>query len=208
MNRTSTVTLRTVQQVENKIWIGAMESNLMTHTRQSDVHAEQVLDLFETYHESIFAYLYRLLGDAEWAHDLTQDTFLRLFETRERLSGVENQRAWTYRIASNMALNALKRRRRFRWLPWRDDDVLQGEAQLIQASVAGAVEVEQEVSRALAAMTPEYRAPLLLYSQFDFSVREVADMLGLSESAVKTRLFRAREMFRKAYKKAQISDEV
>jgi len=185
-----------------------METNLMTPTRQSDVHSEQVLDLFETYHESIFAYLYRLLGDAEWAHDLTQDTFLRLFETRERLSGVENQRAWTYRIASNMALNALKRRRRFRWLPWRDDDVLQGEGQLIQTNVVGAVEVEHEVSQALSAMTPDYRAPLLLYSQFDFSVREVAAVLGLSEGAVKTRLFRAREMFREAYEKANTSDEV
>lgn len=194
--------------MEKQVWTGAMESNFMTHTRQADVDTEQVLDLFEMYHESVFAYLYRLLGDAEWAHDLTQETFLRLFETRERLSAVENRRAWMYRIASNMAFNALKRRKRFRWLPWRDDDALRSESELVQKNISGNLEVEQQVSRALSTLSPEYRAPLLLFSHFDFSVREVAGALDLSESAVKTRLFRAREMFREAYEQAQVSDEV
>lgn len=185
-----------------------MESNLMTRASRSDTLTEQVVALFETYHEPIFAYLYRLLQDAEWAHDLTQDTFVRLFETRGRLAGVQNQRAWVYRIATNLALNALKRRSRFRWLPWRDGDAWQSEGWLAQGDPEKDVELERLVTRALASMTPDYRAPLLLYSQFDFSVREIAEALGLSEGAVKTRLFRAREMFREAYTKDHTSNEV
>lgn len=193
--------------MEKGRWIGGMESNVMTHTRDVDAASEQIITLFERYHQPLFAYLYRLLGEAEWAHDLTQDTFLRLYETRSRLATVENQRAWVYRIASNLAFNALKRRRRFQWLPWHDDGPLQREGSLAQGDPAATVETERHVSRALAKLSPEYRAPLLLFSQFDFSVREVATALEISEGAVKTRLFRAREMFREAYEQGEFANE-
>ena len=94
--------------------------NLTGHHRKSVLNAEVysdsqrlVVDLFEQYHSAVFAYLYRVVDDREWAHDLTQETFLRLFRARGRLSQVKNRRAWMYRIATNLALNALKRRRRF-----------------------------------------------------------------------------------------------
>ena len=67
---------------------------------------EMVADLFERYHAAIFAY-HRLLGDRESANDLTQETFVKVYETRNRLPGVENQRAWVYRIATNLAIAAL-----------------------------------------------------------------------------------------------------
>jgi RNA polymerase sigma-70 factor (ECF subfamily) len=185
-----------------------METNVMIRGERTDLYTEQVIALFEAYHEPIYAYLYRLVGEVEWAHDLTQDTFLRLFETKQRLPEVENQRAWVYRIASNLAFNALKRRRRFQWLPWQAGDAWQRTAQLAPSDPAEKVAEGSQVARALTSLSPDYRAPLLLYSQYDFSVREVAVALKISESAVKTRLFRAREMFRQAYEENQTSKEV
>lgn len=179
-----------------------IESKQMTQptagNRRSTETAGDVASLFEEYHEAIFAYLYRLLDDAQWAHDLTQEAFLRLYQTRARLSAVENERAWIYRIASNLAFNALKRRRRFTWLPWREGDGAP-EPALQEDDPAGRVREQAHVAHALSALSPTYRAPLLLYAHYDFSVREVAEALEISESAVKTRLFRAREMFREAY---------
>ena len=185
-----------------------MESNVMTYDRRADVLSEQVVALFEAYHEPIFGYVYRLVDDAEWAHDLVQETFLRLFETRDRLADVSNPRAWVYRIASNLALNALKRRRRFSWLPWRDGDAWHDASRGSLPDPAEAVQLQRQVSRALARLTPDYRAPLLLYSHFDFTVREVAEALELSEGAVKTRLYRAREKFREAYSEDEVQNEV
>ena len=156
-----------------------------------------VADLFEQYQAPVFAYLYRLVGDREWAHDLSQETFLQLFRTRQRLPEVENRRAWVYRIATNLALNALKRSRRFAWLPWRQADDLQMHA----PDPAERVDEHAALERALAELPADYRAPLLLYSHYGFSVREVARALDMSEGAVKTRLFRAREMFRQAYER-------
>lgn len=167
----------------------------MSQPTAADAQTAHVADLFEEHHEAIFAYLYRLLNHREWAHDLTQETFLKVYQTRERLHEVENERAWIYRIAGNLAFTALKRRRRFAWLPWREGDT----PRLLGDDPAVQVEQEERVARALQALSPTYRAPLLLYSHFGLSVREVADALDLSESAVKVRLHRARKMFRDAY---------
>lgn len=180
-----------------------MESNAVTHNAAGDVSGTRVAALFEAYHEAIFAYLYRLLDDSEWAHDLTQETFLQLHRTRRRLQEVENERAWIYRIAGNLAFNALKRRRRFAWLPWREGDA----PQLLADGPAQRLQEKGPVARALAALSPTYRAPLLLYSHFDFSVREVAQVLDISEAAVKTRLYRAREKFRRAYENEERENE-
>lgn len=172
-----------------------METDAMSQPATADALAAHVADLFEEHHEAIFAYLYRLLDEKEWAHDLTQETFLKVYQSRDRLEAVENERAWIYRIAGNLAFTALKRRRRFAWLPWRADDT----PRLLADDPAAKVEQEQRVARALRALSPTYRAPLLLYSHFGMSVREVAGALELSESAVKVRLHRARKMFRDAY---------
>jgi RNA polymerase sigma-70 factor (ECF subfamily) len=95
-----------------------------------------------------------------------------------------------------VALNALRRRRRFTWLPWQAG---QDAPHAVRPDLAESVDRHDAIEAALDALTPAYRAPLLLYSHYGFSVSEVAEALGIREGAVKTRLYRAREMFRRAY---------
>ncbi|CAN5818486.1 N/A [soil metagenome] len=159
--------------------------------------AEQVSSLFEAYAQPVCAYIHSLVGDWPLAHDLTQETFLRLYDTRARLVQVHNPRAWVYRIATHVALNERKRRKRFAWLPWHDAE--QTGPTIAWSPVESEFDARDAVERALAALPQDYRAPLLLYSGYDFSVREIAEALEITESAVKTRLHRAREMFRKVY---------
>lgn len=173
--------------------------NVMLKAKTDDSAAVLVADLFEQYHNAIFAYLYRLTGDKEWAHDLTQDTFLQLFRTRDRLDGVRNQRAWIYRMASNLAFNAIKRRKRFVWLPWGASKDLIGHTPAPDAQVGE----RDAIAQAMNSLDPTYRAPLLLYTQSELSVREVAKALNISEGAVKNRLYRARKMFQLAWQREQ-----
>jgi RNA polymerase sigma-70 factor (ECF subfamily) len=154
-----------------------------------------VAELFELHHAAIYNYVYRLTDNAEWANDLTQETFLKLFRNRQQLVGVHNHRAWIYRIASNTTLNALKRRNRFRWLPWNE----QNDKQLHTADPTISLDQEQQVHQALNAIEPKYRAPLILFGQYGLSVREIAEIMELSENNVKVRLHRARKMFRALY---------
>ncbi len=159
--------------------------------------AEQVSNLFAAYAQPVCAYIHSLVGDWPLAHDLTQETFLRLYDTRERLAQVNNPRAWVYRIATHIALNERKRRKRFAWLPWPAAE--QNGPSTAWSGVEAAIDARDAVERALAALPQDYRAPLLLYSGYDFSVREIAEALEISESAVKTRLHRARALFRQVY---------
>lgn len=156
------------------------------------------LTLFERHHREVYAYLCRMVHDRQWAEDLAQETFVRALKARGRLAQVENHRAWLYRIATNLALNTLQRRRRFAWLPWRAVD----DRRASKPDLAEALSQRTAVEAALAALPPELRAPLLLYAHHGVSVAEVAEALNLSQGAVKTRLYRARIRFRQAYERS------
>lgn len=158
-----------------------------------------VVDLYGAYYRPLFAYVYRLVGEAQWAQDLVQETFLRLYREREKLEKVQNYRAWTYRIASNVTFTALRRGRRGVQLSWRQIEAL-APPQADPTAAAGEEQIALE--RALAALPPHYRAPLLLHSYCGFSIADVAAALELSETAVTTRIYRAKKMFREAYEPA------
>ncbi len=154
--------------------------------------------LFEQHRAAVYAYLARMTRDGELAEEITQETFLKIYAARDRLSGIDNQRAWVFRIATNTCLTALKRNRRFRWLPWES-----AEGQGPRLSEAQQLIERDAVERALSALSEEYRAPLLLFSHHGFKVAEVAAILGISEGAVKTRVYRAKEMFLRAYRQGE-----
>jgi RNA polymerase sigma-70 factor (ECF subfamily) len=126
---------------------------------------------------------------------LTQETFLRVFEARARLKQVVNLKAWVFRVATNTTFSALRRRRLSVWLPWEAAD----RAAARSPDVAERVGLKDAIEKALSRLAPQYRAPLLLFSYYGFSVAETAEILGISEGAVKTRVYRAKEMFQQAY---------
>lgn len=163
-----------------------------------DEPARQVAELFEQHRGAVYAYLVRLARDPGLAEELTQETFLKVYQARARLVEVENPRAWVFRIATNTCLTAIKRNRRFRWLPWEAAESLAP-----GRDEAGRVVMRDAVERALGTMSQDYRAALLLFSYHGFKVAEVAQVLGISEGAVKTRVYRAKEMFLRAYEKGE-----
>jgi RNA polymerase sigma-70 factor, ECF subfamily len=162
-----------------------------------DAQAQRVAELFEQHRPAVYAYLVRITRDSALAEELTQDTFLKVYASRDRLDGIENQRAWIFRIATNTCLTALRRRRRFRWLPWEGGAGQEGDA---QRDAQCALVERDAVERALAALSEEYRVPLLLFSHHGFRAAEIAEILGISEGAVKTRVYRAKAMFLRAYR--------
>ena len=172
-----------------------MEADIMTQTKAQDETARLITYLFDQHYHPICAYLYRLVDDWELANDLVQETYLRLFQKRSSLAEVQNQRAWVYRIASNVAFDALKRRNQFTWLPW----LALRRSQPAQADSAEAIIEQTSIEAALSHLPAKYRAPLLLYSYYGFSTQEISETLGVSVGAVKTRLYRARELFKEVY---------
>lgn len=155
--------------------------------------------LFERHHVEVFAYLVRMVHDREWAQDLAQETFVQAYRHRDRLAGLHNPRAWLYRVATNLTLNALRRRRRFAWLPWEWH-----EGQTHAPDPTEAVSRQAQVEAALASLSPDQRAALLLYAHYGLRIAEIAEVLNLTEGAARMRLQRAREQFRLAYRKEDV----
>jgi RNA polymerase sigma-70 factor (ECF subfamily) len=157
-----------------------------------DVHA-LFERLFADFQTPILNYLFRLLGSAALAEDLTQDTFTRAWQARHKLPEVKNPRAWLYRIATNAARDHHRRARLIAWLPLSG----RGEDLPAEGPEAGDDPLEsQRMRRALLGLSPDYRVPLVLYVCEGMSTAEIADTLGLSRDAVKQRLARARERLR------------
>lgn len=152
--------------------------------------------LFLDLQRPIYNFLYRLVGEAGRAEELTQDVFIRAYKSLGRLPQGANHRAWVYRIATNAAHDLFRRRKLIQWVPLMDRDASQG---------SGAerhdkrIDDRDAVQRALVTLPAKYRIPLVLFAVEGYSVREVGEMMRISTGAVKTRLFRARERFRKAY---------
>ena len=151
--------------------------------------------LFTEYQGPILSYLYRMVGDAGRAEELAQDVFVRAYGALERLPEDANRRAWLYRIATNAAYDHLRHQRLIRWLPLLDHDA----PTLAEAGPEGEFGGNEQVQDALRQMPPQDRALLILFCVEEHSIREISEIMGLSEGAVKTRLYRAREKFRQLY---------
>ena len=171
-----------------------MDDALAVDTTLADREARFV-QLFQDHHHSIYAYLCRLADDQQAAEDLTQDTFVKAYRALPRLPAEANSRAWLYRIATNTALDWHRRRYLIAWLPLFERDSHPAvHTTFTEMSLEGIA-----VQAALKRLPARYRVPLVLYTCQGLSTQEIADVLGISRSAIKTRLFRAREKFRKLY---------
>jgi RNA polymerase sigma-70 factor (ECF subfamily) len=151
--------------------------------------------LYQEYQRPVLAYLTRLVSDREAAEDLCQEAFIKAIRGWEGRDPTANIVAWLYRIATNTAYDYLRRQRRIRFTPLGDSD----EPNADRAQLDSRLDEREPVMRALAQLPAIYRLPLVLHSCEGHSTQEIADVLGCSNSAVKTRLFRARERFRQVY---------
>ncbi len=154
--------------------------------------------LFERFQTPIVNYLYRVVGDWDSANDLAQDAFLKAYTALPRTADNLQFSPWLYRIATNTALDALRRRKRITWVPFEadvdhpshqpDNAVRQAESDAIQ--------------QALRQVPTDQRTCLILNMNQGMSYKEIAETLGISVNLVAVRIFRGREKFIDAYKKA------
>ena len=154
-----------------------------------------VEELFARHQNEIYAYLLRMLRDAELAADLTQDAFVKAYKAYDALEKPENARAWLYQIAHCVALDDLRRRRIVRFVP------LVGEARSTAPSAEHLVmdaRLSGDLQRALERIPERQRSALLLAELHDMTGLELAATLGVSHVAARALLTRARESLRQA----------
>jgi RNA polymerase sigma factor (sigma-70 family) len=152
-------------------------------------------DLVLEYQHPLSRYLYNMVRDEELARDLTQDTFLEAYQTISRTQGEVKLKSWLYRIATNNAIDALRRRKLVSWLPWTAETPVPKDPRNVEEDISR----RESVRDALSKLPEKYRAILLLHDYQGFKCYEIGEMLNISLDAAKKRLARGREMFRDVY---------
>ncbi len=153
--------------------------------------------LVESHQERLLRLCERLLGDAEEARDAAQEVFLKAYRKAAAVRPQGRVYTWLYRIAVNHCLNKLRRRKLVRFLRWEDPEERDAPAfdpPDEAADPAAALEARRRwwVTRRALARLPENQRSVLVLVRFEgLSYKQVAEVLGITEGAVESRLFRA-----------------
>jgi RNA polymerase sigma-70 factor (ECF subfamily) len=183
---------------------------LLEATRAGDEAAFGIL--VGRYRNQIVSYVYRMLNDYDGAVDLAQETFVRVYQAAERYRTTYAFSTYIYRIATNLAISELRKRKRRRLVSLTGffQESESGEAREFNPPDGGALqdavlvdtERREAVARAITTLPDKYRAPLVLRDVEGKSYEEIARIMETSEGTVKSRISRARGLLRdklKAY---------
>ena len=192
------------------------------HTHNISGDSSAFTDLVESYRQELHLHCYRLLGSLHEAEDMVQETMLRAWQHSDTFKGQASVRTWLYRIATNVCLDALKKRSS-RTLPvmaspaadpflplapaWAESTWLEPypDSWLAEATEDPAARYSRRESVSLAFLTvlqllpPRQRAILILSDVLDWRDSEIASLLSISVSAVNSALHRARVTMEKQY---------
>src|SRR5712691_5472107 len=158
---------------------------------QGDLEAFEAL--FRQFQSQVYGWIVRIVRDRGIAEDLTVETFWRIYRSHARFNPEGNFGAWARRIATNAALDHLKTARREVALP---DDLAAG----AQPDPAVHQEVHERIDRAFRELPAKLQVPATLGLVEEESYEQIAEVLGISVGAVKSRVFRAVRLLRRKLK--------
>jgi RNA polymerase sigma-70 factor (ECF subfamily) len=177
------------------------DEQLMQAARDDDRAA--FAELVNRLGDHVYGLAFRLLGNQQDASDAAQDVFVNMWKTRRRWSPKGAVSTWTYRITTNMCLNRLRSKKRWRFLSLGEssDESHRSVDIPIPENESPDILIEQQdvkhaLETAIAKLPPRERAAILLRHYQGMSGKEVAAILDTTVFAVDSLLFRARKRLR------------
>lgn len=154
-------------------------------------------ELVTLYQSSLFAAAFNVCKNAQDAEDVVQDTFIQYYISNKEFDNEQHIRAWLIRVAINMAKNV---NRTF----WRQNKL---SLEDYMESLTFETPEDEHLFETVMSLPEKYRIVIHLFYYEDYAVSEIADILKLSQSNVKVRLSRGREMLRKILKEEWDDDK-
>ncbi len=159
--------------------------------------------LVEKHYRAMIHFLFRMVHNQAVAEELAQEVFLRVYRSRASYEATARFTTWMFRIATHLALNWLRDRRNERSCDPLDDDRRDDAPARQYADASPSVEQSMvyqsrlgEIRCAIAGLPDKQRAAVLMHKYEEMEYSQIASVLGCSESAVKSLLFRAYETLR------------
>ena len=165
------------------------EARVIQRARDGDAGAFETI--LERYEKPVFNAAYRIVANYEDAADVTQTVFLKVHRNLGSYKPEYKFFSWVYRIAVNEAINFSKRRGRERPL---EDAVVAGKGDSVDHLAR--IALDEMIQGALTALKTDYRVVVVLKYFLELSYKEIAEIVGVPEKTVKSRLFTSRELLR------------
>jgi RNA polymerase sigma-70 factor (ECF subfamily) len=158
-------------------------------------------ELVRRYQRPIAAYVYRMVGDYDAALDLTQEVFIKVYNSLSRYRSEFKFSTWIYKIAHNAAIDHLRRyavreQALAGGLDGERREISIESRRLTPEQESELEERRSEIEQVVDVLPPAYRELIVLRHSHDLSYDEIAEVTGLPLGTVKNRLFRAREAMR------------
>lgn len=182
--------------------LDSTEQGIIGRAKQGD--REAFAELVNLYKDRVYHVSYRMLGSRQEAEDVAQETFLRVYSNLENYDPQYKFSTWIYRIASNLSIDAIRKRKHnlsldaeitgsegMEWHERLADPGKSPEEEILTDELQG------EVQGAIMNLNPKYRAVMLLRYIEDLSLQEISNIVQLPISTIKTRIHRGREALRK-----------
>ncbi len=160
--------------------------------------------LVEAYQRPVYNLTFRMLGNGDEAQDAAQEAFLRAYSRLGQYDPSHKFSTWLFSIANHYCIDRLRRRKAV-YVSIDDNPVLQNLEMDTPRPDERAIDLEQTalLQGLINQLEPDYRTPLILLYWEDLSYEEIAESMGLTVSAVKSRLFRARQKVADLMRKPQ-----
>ena len=154
--------------------------------------------IVEEHSARVYRLAYRLTGNAHDAEDLTQEVFVRVFRSLHTYTPGTFE-GWLHRITTNLFLDSARRKSRIRFDALPDDADNRLPSPVVAPDAAYLDQTfDADVETALASLSPEFRAAVVLCDVEGLSYEEIADVLGVKMGTVRSRIHRGRAMLRQA----------
>lgn len=153
--------------------------------------------LYDAHVERVYRLMYRMAGDGDLAQDFTQETFIRAFERLEQYRGESSLATWLHAIGVSVALNGMRKLRRFRsWIDSTEDQSAMPE--LIVEPKGFTADLKVRLHAAIDALSEKLRPVFVMHDVEGYTHEEIAGTLGIPVGTSKARLFDARARLRVA----------
>ncbi|WP_163101038.1 RNA polymerase sigma factor SigX [Peribacillus alkalitolerans] len=157
-------------------------------------------DLYEKYHHDVFQFLFYMVKNRETAEDLVQEVYIRVYKSHQKFEGKSSERTWLYSIARNAAIDHFRKQKSWKQrlmenFDWDKQQIK--DEHPIPEEIALQKEEIQWIYKSLDECTVDQRSVIILRYIQSLSISETAEVLGWTESKVKTTQHRALKAVKK-----------
>lgn len=160
-------------------------------------------EIFNKYYKPIYYFIYKMVHNTDNAEDITQDTFVKVYKGLPKAADNIKLSPWIYRIAHNACIDYIRKHKAsfelIENINYEDDSQDGSDADNPEASYLN-IELRKKINITLMKLNSRYKTVLILRDYNDFSYKEIGQILGLTEAAVKSLIHRARLEFQKIFK--------